>query len=271
LIFQFLTGVHLDKILKNCRVYNAEMEEFQLANVQWLALPFWQLLEKLRGNELNPHQLSGDVFDYDTLMHEITVNEQEAALANLLHFEVWLTYLFDDFISMPHLIRESFKHINVYKGHFAAITFYTHIGVACESMLRKTEKRYYKRKARAVTKLMTDWASTGVVAAQGNAAMLNALLKTSSSRVCTRQLAETTLLEAIDILHSEKHTFPEGMLYERLVEIMLEHGDRDDAKKFLRLAIKTFDSIGAMSKVLFLRQEKFPELIQKPVVVAKSA
>lgn len=266
LVFQYMTGVHLDKVLKGCQIYIAEMEEFQLVNALWLALPFWQMVEKLRGNEPNPHKLCGEVFDYynAALTEEPRGgNEQDAALAAIRVMELWLAYLFDDFAAMPSLIRGCLGQVGMYKGrHFGIITLHSNIAFAAIAMFRKTGKGRYKRKARSSTKIMTEWASSGVVCVRGNAAMLNALLLISS-KACSRQVAETSLLEAIAILKSEGQTLRVGVLYERLVEIMLENEDNESAGRFLRLAIKAFDSVGAMSKVVFLRQEKYPSLIQK--------
>ena len=119
--FAYLTGTHLDKILEGFRVYCAEMEEFQLVNALWLALPMWQFLEKLRGNEPNPETLRGDIFNYDVVVKEIIAQKQEAALllpsasmnCDCILYVICIALYFDDF----------------------------NIACTCASMLRATAKR----------------------------------------------------------------------------------------------------------------------------------
>ena len=250
----YLTGEHINRVIEGCHIYVAEMEECQLHNVLSLTLPMFQALGKLRGNEPHPQFLFGEVFDHHAMVENLVTNKQVLALTALRQWEVWLLYFFDCDEDLPSILDYATRHRKVFDGHMNAITSRLNVGCGCYTMYKSTGKRHYRTMGRKCARELMAWSKKGVVMAEANGLFVNALM-ISVSPSCSRPAAELAFQNAIESAQKTQQPLLEGDAYARLIPIMLQAGDEDEASRYFTKSVKVFEESGQMAKVKYLTEQ----------------
>ncbi|EDN72358.1 serine/threonine kinase with two-component sensor domain [Beggiatoa sp. SS] len=226
---------------------------------------FWQTVQNLLGQNQEPCQLIGEVFDEDKIF-PLMLEGNEIATTFVLYFnKVFLSYLFLNF-------QEAIENINAAEKYFIpqiAATFYVPPYHMYDSLIRlavflespEDEQQRILEKVSANQEKMETWAKHGPM----NCLHKFHLVEAERARVLGNYGdAREYYDKAIAGAHENEYLNEEALAYELAGRFYLARGQNHFADYYLKNAHYAYQRWGAVAKVMDL-EARYPHLLSQPI------